>query len=418
MGKKDKKNPKEQNNPPQNEGEQNEEIITSRKEINATLDMIIRNLEFFDSGSGGGSSGGSGSGNGGGNGGTSSSDSSDSDDDDCNVNLNLDCTAGADDKSNVNFNLDNLNLDCGSSDSGSSDTGDSTTVEKETKVKFKPIPIPPIPGPADLFLTCVDLLIFELDEDVVEKLIFCAIISMSLCKFLECFKKDIGFCSKPALKPLEPQLDAQIANVYNQFLLNIMNGVQTAKSKKDYLKTLLQTNHTYLDRGDNLADLLTLNMQNIFNTGDNKVKTEELQRQLERNVKISAINFFHRTFARKLAEFQESVNLKVLSIKEDLIFLSTEILRFTAADAGILRLGEALNIVIASRFAEDDEFKEIFDAVEELADTIEDLAEIYQDRLKVLRALLPFSFSRRIFKVFDPLVPVSDTTETDTTTIT
>lgn len=382
MDKKNKQNPEEQSNPPKNDGGQNDELqLTSKKEINATLDMIIRNLEFIGNGNGGSN----GTNDNGGNGGNSNGNGNGDDDDD---------------KSNINFNCN-----CGNN-ADNSDSGDKDCDDKKPPKKFKPKP--PIPGPSDLFLTCVDLLIFELDEDVVEKLIFCAIVSMSLCKFLDCFKKDIDFCSFPALKPLERQFDDQISNIYNQFLLNLMNGVQKSKSKRDYLKTLLQTNHTNLDQGENLTDLLNLNIQNIFNGGNQTEKAEELQRQLERNVKICAINFFHRTFAQKLAEFQESVNLKVRSIKEDLVFLSEEIRRFTATDAGILRLGEALNIVIASRFAEDDEFKEVFDAVEELADTIEELAEIYQDRLKVLRALLPFSFSRRAFKFVDKFVDCDD----------
>lgn len=113
--------------------------------------------------------------------------------------------------------------------------------------------------------------------------------------------------------------------------------------------------------------------------------------------------FLYQNFTSKLIEFQKAVGNKVVCIEEDLRFLSDEIVKLTGGNkdgntgnGGLPKIAEALKNITSARFAEDDDFDEIFDAAEEIADAVEALAEIYKDRLKVLRALLPFAICPRL----------------------
>lgn len=262
----------------------------------------------------------------------------------------------------------------------------------------------------NLFLTCVDLFIFELDEEVIEKLILCAIVSMSLEGFLDHFKVTCFPTITPFIRSIEKQLDDRVANVYSQFLLQVMTGIQTAESKKDYIKNLFQSNLFEGGRKQNILTLLTSSLQNIFTLERSSADLQATNQQLDQIIRGAALAFLFNSFSFKLAEFQKAVGAKVICVETDLTFLSTELLRLTSANAGILQAANALVFVASARFAEEDDYDEIFEAVEEIADAIEDLAEIYQDRLKVLRALLPFSVCPR------PVFTTATTPETDTGT--
>lgn len=329
------------------DGENTELEVVSKKEINATLDMLIRNFESIGE------------------------------------------VPETDDDSEELPEPDPLPDDEEDEDN---ENGDD---EKDDGAKIIRPPQPIPNAGVNLFLTCVDLFVFELDDDILEKLILCAIISMSFDRFLNRFKT--SFFPVPVPHPInkiEKQLDERVATTYNQFLLQVMTGIQTAKSKKDYVKQLFQSTIANNSKRRNLLDLFAENFIHLFTPAGGQ-ECEELNQELDRIIRYAAVNFLYRTFAAKLAEFQNAVGIKVGCLQADLTFLSTEILRLTSANAGILQISNALALVTSARFAEDDDFEEIFDAVEEIADAIEDLAEIYQDRLQVLRALLPFSLCPR-----------------------
>lgn len=337
-----KKRKQQADSPPQQTSTGNEEELEliGQKEIEATLDMIIRKFEPPTSSHG--------------NEDTNNSDS--------------DCTDNADTDAEGNQDTD-------------TDRAEDTCF------------IPPVHsfGGLNLFLTCADLFIFELDEEVIQKLVLCAIVSMSLDGFLNFFKLNFIPSMTPFIRSIEKQLDDRAANVYNQFLLQVMTGIQTAKSKKDYIQNLFQSNLLGGGRKRNLMELLTANLQNVFAPEKSSCDFETVGQQLDQIIRGAALTFLFNSFAFKFAEFQKAVGLKVSCVEADLTFLSTELLRLTSVDAGILQAANALVLVASARFAEEENYDEIFEAVEEIADVIEDLAEIYRDRLKVLRALLPFS---------------------------
>lgn len=242
------------------------------------------------------------------------------------------------------------------------------------------------------FLTCADLFIFELDEKIIEKLIFCAILSMSLEGFLKLFKSKVMPIPSPLLERFDAKFDEKIAQMYNQFLLKIMTDIQMVDNKQDYLQNLIESHHLSGEQQNNLYQVLLNNLQKILLQSDSTITSfDDINQELEQSVKNTTLACLFENFTQKFYEFQRSVGHKVICLEEDLTFLSSEILRLTSVEAGILPLANALNVTIASRFAEEDEFKEIFDAVEEVADIIEELADIYRDRLKVLRTLFPFA---------------------------
>ncbi len=317
--------------------------ITSEKEINATLDMVIRTLANLDK--------------------IRNTDNEKSEQN------NNDSTENCDSEEKIN------------SKSRKKDAG----FELDINTRYVTRP------ELTFFLTCVDLFIFELDDEVIEKLIFCAILSMTLSKFLDRVKCACLLPKSIALR-VEKQLDKKVTDIYNQFLLKVMNGVQTADNKKDYVQNLFQNVKFDSENNKDLNDLFAANLQNLFDSNnDTSVDVEEIQKQFELRIRAEALSFLSENFTCKFVEFQRAVNLKVKRVKLDLRFLSQEIIRLTKSEQGIVQLAEALFKVTSARFAEEDNFNEIFDAVEEVADAIEELAEIYQDRLKVLRALLPFS---------------------------
>lgn len=269
-------------------------------------------------------------------------------------------------------------------------TPDNDTPKMTTSPK-NPHPKPPKNPAIDAFLTCADLFIFELDEKVIEKLIFCAILSMSLERFLKLFKSKVMPIPSPLLEKFDQKFDEKIAQMYNQFLLKIMTDIQMVDNKRDYLENLLES-HLHGEEKNNLYQVLLKNLEKILLQGEQTITSfEDINQELEQSVKNTTVNCLMETFTEKFYQFQKSAGQKVICLEEDLTFLSSEILRLTSVEAGILPLANALNVTIASRFAEDDEFKEIFDAVEEVADIIEELADIYRDRLKVLRTLFPFA---------------------------
>lgn len=333
--------------PPEENPSQDENELTSvaRKEINATLDMIIQSFGSAE---------------------TSCEDADQEEDDSC-------------------------------------ETGDSAPDRKkdhptgicppgcEKGKKPGCIIPPPLRSGINLFLTCVDIFIFELDEEVIEKLILCAIVSMSFEGFLHHFKRTCFPLKSSIVHSIEKQLDDRVANIYNQVLLQVMSGVQTAGNKKDYIKTLFQSNLGGDVTNRNILDLVTANLQNMLAFDRPSTDLQAVHQQLDQLIRSAALGFLFDSFSCKLAEFQKAVGLKITCVEADLTFLSTEIIRLTSANAGILQAANALVLVASARFAEEKNYDEIFRAVEEIADVIEDLAEIYQDRLQVLRALLPFS---------------------------
>ena len=268
----------------------------------------------------------------------------------------------------------------------------------------RPFRLPPR-AELETFFTCVDLLIFELDDDVIEKLILCALFSMSLDRFIVDFREiffPISIGSNIVRNSLKQKIESKAAKVYNSFLVELMNDFQSAENKKDYLQELIQSNKLCCCNTNsmNFYDILGGNLQTILDQNSEKnINSQFIADQLDEVIRAAVLTFFFNNFTIKFLEFQRSAGFKVFCIKRDLLFLSGEIQRLTNIEAGVFILAQALETVTSSRFAEDDEFDEVFDSVEEVADAIEQLAEIYQDRLKVLRALLPFARCEELLNI-------------------
>ncbi|MCK4259512.1 MAG: hypothetical protein KAX49_11075 [Halanaerobiales bacterium] len=341
--------------------------ITSQKEINATLDLVIRTLANLEK--------------------------SNEEKNFNNSNDNIKETADNEIIEDSDYSIStNKNKECSIKGEITRKKNRKKNINVEVGINTRILSKPEL----SIFLTCVDLFIFELDEEVLEKLVFCAILSTTLGKFLKRIKSTILIPKAIVLK-VEEQLDKKIADVFNQFLLKTMNGIQTTGNKKDYLQTLFQSINLDSHNNEDLNALFTANLHNLLNIDGSIAALEETQKQFDLCIRNEALAFLCENFTAKFIEFQRAVNLKVRFVERDLRFLSQEIIRLTRSDQGIVQLAEALFRVTSARFAEEDNFNEIFDAVEEVADTIEELAKIYQDRLKVLRALFPFSNPLQLF---------------------
>lgn len=353
-------------NPHNNKDKDSSVELTSKKEINATLDMVIRTLANLEQSN---------------------------EEENSNDSNNNEETTDDEILEDCDYSISkNKSKDCSIKGKITRKKSRSKNVDVEVGINTRILSKPEL----NIFLTCVDLFIFELDEGVLEKLVFCAILSTTLGKFLKRFKSTI-LIPKAIVLRVEKQLDKKIADVFNQFLLKTMNGIQTTENKKDYLQTLFQSINADSQNNEDLNALFTANLHNLLNTDGSIATLEETQKQFDLCIRNEALAFLCENFTAKFIEFQRAVNLKVKFVERDLRFLSQEIIRLTRSDQGIVQLAEALFRVTSARFAEEDNFNEIFDAVEEVADTIEELAEIYQDRLKVLRALFPFSNPLQLF---------------------
>ncbi|AZR73652.1 hypothetical protein BBF96_09795 [Anoxybacter fermentans] len=228
---------------------------------------------------------------------------------------------------------------------------------------------------------CLELLVFELDEDILKKLVKCVFNQFN---------------------PV--QITQKILEIINR-VNNVMNKNEnlTYKNKKkfqiDKFNLLRKVNRKIKDLKNTLFRTCTNLRDNIFKEillRPKQIPSDKLT-DISFIIEHVIIQHFRQFLIDQYDNFALKLCNKVSCIFSDLEFLAEQIkqitINFPSSEVGIIEIADAAATVAEAFFSEEDDFNKIFDAVDEVAELIEDLAQFYQKKLDQLEKLLALSTS-------------------------
>ena len=233
--------------------------------------------------------------------------------------------------------------------------------------------MPPRQQPTSL---CLEIVVFDIDKDVLKTLVKCVFEQMNPVLIAQDILNLIGQVN--GTEQVAQEDDSPSTIRINKFKL-----VRKVMQRMDKLKKSL---YAGCDLRENIYEQILLQPTQLP-TGDLKNISNVIEHVITQQFR-QLLKDQYDNFALKLCN-------KVSCIFSDLEFLAEQIKRVTvnlpASEEGIIEVADAAADVAESFFSEEDDFSEIFDAVDEIADLLESLAEFYQYKLKQLEELLSLS---------------------------
>lgn len=210
---------------------------------------------------------------------------------------------------------------------------------------------------------CLELMVFQIDQIILKKLVKCT------------------FTQLNPLTISEKIIDLLV----NEETLDKFALLKIVLEKIDKLRLSLKDHHNL---ANNIYSEILLKPTKI---PPNKYPDlAELSEQIiAQQFKEALINQYDN-FALKLCN-------KVNCVYSDLEFLAEQIklvtINFPAAEKGIIEIANSAADIAEAFFSEQDDFKDIYEAVDAVSKMIQDLAKFYQEKLEQLDELLALSYT-------------------------
>lgn len=231
---------------------------------------------------------------------------------------------------------------------------------------------------------CLEIIVFELDEDLLRKLVQCVFVQMNPVQLAEQIIRTVTqvnrilnghntASSPPASEPTPAVINNTLPICKFDLIHNILARVSRLEDR------LLDTCHLR----ERIFEEILLQPTHLSPAllSDITAVTDHVVIQNVRQALITQ----HDNFALKNCN-------KVSCINSDLEFIADQIkqltINFPAGELGIIELADAAGGVAEAFHSEEHDFAEIFDAVDAVAEIIEDLAEFYKVKLTQLERLL------------------------------
>lgn len=247
------------------------------------------------------------------------------------------------------------------------------------------------PTPTTSTSLCLEIIVFELDEDILEELVRCAfqqfnpvLITLEIIQILQQINHILnGINGEETESPDsedtptdETEQESQPPEVIDICKFDILKLVN--KKLRHLKKAILDRCHL---RDAIFEEILII---------PKHLPTDKLGDIYYITDYVIAQNF--RTFlTQQYDNFALKLCNKVTCLNSDIEFLGDQIkqvtINFPAGERGIIEIADAAASVAQAFFSEEDDFNEIYDAVDEVSKLIEDLAEIYEDKLNQLEEL-------------------------------
>lgn len=228
------------------------------------------------------------------------------------------------------------------------------------------------PAPPKATSLCLELLVFQIDQSVLKKLVKCTFKQLNPLNILE---KIFEFLAKE-----EQEQKSSSQGSIDKFALLAIILERIAQ-----LKSSLKDQH-------NLAEKLVKEVL-IQSPHIPSPKLKDLS-YLSQYILIQE---FRETLINQYDNFALKLCNKVTCVYSDLEFLAEQIklitINFPAAEKGIIEIANAAGNIAEAFFSEQDDFNDIYQAVDEVSKLIQDLAKFYQEKLEQLDKLLALSYT-------------------------
>lgn len=252
------------------------------------------------------------------------------------------------------------------------------------------------PPPVQPTSLCLEIIVFELDRDILKELIRCVfrqinpvIVTQEIIQLLqradEILNGPKGEDSEPADSET-PQCELTDEKSKQQQSPPPKN-IDTCKFDilKSVNKKFRKLRTDILGSGkirDAIFEKVLLTPEKLF--------SDKLD-DIDYVINYVIARDFRNTLIQQYDKFALKLCNKITCVNSDIEFLSDQIkqitINFPAVEKGIIEIADAAGSVAQAFFSEEDDFDEIFDAVDEAAKVIEDLSEAYEDKLKQLEEL-------------------------------
>lgn len=216
---------------------------------------------------------------------------------------------------------------------------------------------------------CQEINLFDLNKDLLDKLIKCTFSSM--------------------FQRLGPELYKQVYTQYNDFFTTgeSLDFATFSRIFESQLRRLYKIYRSF--------DCKPIKFYKYLLSNEELEGLRYHKNNLEKSFLPIIVFTTKKKFLEELAEeftkTEFALCQKFIRLELDLVILMTRIVELTTNNrGGISGITEALiRIAVGrgNRYFEEDDFEDVFDAAEEVADVLNDLAKLYQERFEVFKEL-------------------------------